>query len=266
MHWLGGIRAVGIRLLLPGLSLLFLWLFHSLAHHVVSGRPEYVLRGEALVRAGLFKGPVKDLNLLDDDTIPALAREIEARPGIKRVRYLARMFPAGIRYSLEPRQPWVLIESGSSRGVFDRDRVHLRTPGNQDSGLLHVVGLRGRLPPLGKTPHGAEFDAAFEMAQTVDAHPILRSLVTLIDLSNFRRRRDRAAPEITLHTRSGCEIHWGRASESHARELSVEEKIRNLEVILSRYPGLRGLAYAKVYVRGRPTIRRRARGGSQAVR
>ena len=56
---------------------------------------------------------------------------------------------------------------------------------------------------------------------------------------------------MTLVTSHGCQIAWGRTSQtSKFGDLSTEEKMENLREVLAVYPDLNGLKKVTLYFRG----------------
>ena len=53
---------------------------------------------------------------------------------------------------------------------------------------------------------------------------------------------------MALSTNTGCVIYWGRPlSTDKYGELTQDEKVKNLRMVLKDFPGLKNLVYVKVY-------------------
>jgi len=229
---------------------------HHYVHRFVSDSSVFTVPGAALQSSGLLPGGAGDISIFDEDVLKRLAREIESRPEVRRVTSLERSFPGSIRAKVERRSPWLHFWVGAGLAVFDRDGILMGAARGTNPDLLKVEGALGPFPAPSRRAEGEEFAAAFRMAEIVRADEWLSSRVTTIDISNLGRRRSTMDPDISLVTRAGCRIHWGRAAGREAEELSVDEKLSNLRSAVSRYPDLRGLEYVKVYVKDRPTVKR----------
>jgi cell division septal protein FtsQ len=250
---------------LPGAILLALVTLHFYVHRYVAHNGGYVVRSETLEKAGVITSKMEDLHLMDETALESLRRKIEARPSVRRVTRLERVYPSSIRVGVERREAWVAIETRQGYTVMDRDRAVMgpatRAIPKTRTGM-RVQGVRGKMPKAGETSSDPQVIAAFEMTEIISRYKPLRENVIAIDVSNLDRRLDPTRPDVVLKTRSGCAIHWGRLCGIEREELPEQEKIRNLRTVLRRHPGLRGLSYVKVYIKDRPTIRRADRAGS----
>lgn len=241
---------------------------HLWIHNFVGRDARFVLPATAWRSSGLLEHGA-DVSIFDERAMERMARAIEARPDVRRVTRLERSFTGSVRASIERREPWLAVKAGSAWAIFDRERVLMAAVPDRGatppcgSGLA-VLGVHGPLPPAGGVAASPDLAAAFELAEIVSARDPLRGLVIAIDVSNLGRRMSTSQPDLTLVTRSGCRIHWGRLAGADG-ELGTEEKLSNLRAVLQRYPKLQGLAYVKVYIQDRPTVRHAPAGEDRVV-
>jgi hypothetical protein len=232
--------------------------FHFWAGGVVSRNLEPV-SVEPLSRLGI-RAPL--LCALDDASMKTLADSAARHPHVRAVTGVRRIFPSGFEMRIEPRRPWIAVQSNGWLYALDEEGVRIEGRLDRPIGGT-IVGAAADPPPAGTAWKGEDVCQAFEMARLIRAEPVLRELVTDIDVGNVGGRIAPGEPEVSLVCRSGARIHWGRApSRAGPLEPTVREKLRNLELALRHYPSLAGLEYVKVYIRNRPTVRRSKSAGA----
>jgi hypothetical protein len=195
-----------------------------------------------------------------------LARALEqACPWVQSVREVTKLYPNRVHVALELRRAVARVVLDGTIVALDANGVVL-PPAALDlqwpSGgpIPRLAGVRpAPCPPAGcRVPPHPEILQGLSVAADLASRPLgsRRDPVHLaaIDVSGVPRGPGARHPggrrcEIVLRTQTGVEIWWGRAAASPlaAVELSVEEKVARLNVVLRRYPGLRGLERACVF-------------------
>ncbi|HYF01657.1 MAG TPA: hypothetical protein VEJ18_22240 [Planctomycetota bacterium] len=195
-------------------------------------------------------------NLFDPDLVARVGAAFESSAWIKKVTAVERVFPDQLRVRFEYRQPHVAVKRDNGYVLVDAEGVRLPgvyvDPPTCERRTV-VAGLASAPPAPGRRWEEPALRAAIEMADFVQQTPLLARLnVREINVANFAGRLDPRQSEITLVTRNGCELAWGRgAAQARYGDLTPEEKLENLREVLAAYPDLQGLRRAKIYFRGR---------------
>lgn len=183
----------------------------------------------------------------------------EAKRGInvKKVEKVKRLFPNKLEVIYQKRNPCVAVKKGKNFIAVDDEGAVieiLRDPKN----LITVAGVAGDPPEIGKAWGIYDVEAAIKMIKIINSSDLLKSLVNEIDVSNIKARVDRSSSEVELVTRAGCRLLWGRVEG--AAELSSDEKIANLKMVLREYKSLDNIRYVKLFAKDAPVVAERTAG------
>ncbi len=245
-----------------GTITLIVLLVHSEVYSLIRGKPEFSIDSEKF-RVTLAPEWASGENqvvisldesqrgMLDEETTTWIGRAFQENPWVKEVLSVERVYPDQIRVRFDYRVPVAAVKTSRGWIVVDEDRVRL--PGiweKRPPCVLEtdIVGLH-RAPEAGMVWDDPALDAGMELARFAANEPVLASVqVAAIDVSNFDGRIDALRSEMALSTKSGCVIYWGRPpSTDKYGELTQDEKVQNLRLVLKDFPRLKNLVYVKVY-------------------
>ncbi len=179
-----------------------------------------------------------------------------ATPWIADVREVERLYPNRARVELVLRQPVAQVDVGGRRVVLDGEGTVLHdesraAPTRFEVPVYPVLGAEPRTAPrVGDAFPDAEVVAAALAAaelRTIGepwAATVREIDPTALEVRCSIRGSVAAPGEVHVRTGSGVLVEWGRARASSrhgADELPVDRKIRHLQRILRKYPGLKGL-------------------------
>lgn len=217
---------------------------------VLEGFPQWLgPQGELLVRNAV--GAVPATSPLDPDALLAVRSRLEAEPWVRRVDQVRRKTVEGvdtIEAICEYRAPVALVESGGFFWMVDAEGVLLPRKLGVDQLRRHTLDPEGnvRLRRIEnvttKPPHpgepwlGEDLQAALRMEALVRSEPWATE-VSAIDVANFEGRRDPVGPHVTLRTKQGSALGWGRApgDEDPLLEIATEAKAARLRHLQARF-------------------------------
>jgi hypothetical protein len=260
-HREGLFKASKVSLVVGTLSLIVL-LVHSEVYSLIRGKPEFSVKAEKF-RVSLVPDWANgqnsvtislngsDRGMMEEGTTEWIGLAFQANPWVKEVSSVERVFPDQIRVRFEYRDPVAAVKTSEGWIVVDEDRVRL--PGiwkERPPCALQadIVGLH-RAPLPGEVWNDPALAAGIDLARYVLEDSVLSSVdVAAIDVSNFDGRIDSLRSEMAFSTNTGCVIYWGRPlSTDKYGELTQDEKVGNLRMVLKDFPGLENLVYVKVY-------------------
>jgi hypothetical protein len=202
-----------------------------------------------------------ETTIFDKNLVNRLKEHFQNNPWVAQVHIIEKRLPNQLKIKLDLRRPMVAI-SGSNKDIgrqvyylVDKDLVRL--PGEYNAvpslprALPVVVGVR-KAPPLpGKLWQDSGLEGALAVVDVLKKQltPGLTAKLALasIDVSNINGQIDKRESEIVLWTQNRVPIQWGRAPGTMKfAELSAEEKINNLKLVLDIAPGLQDLKYVKI--------------------
>ena len=194
-------------------------------------------------------------SLFDPELVARVGAAFEACPWIRKVTAVERVFPDQLRVRFEYRTPHVAVRRENGFVLVDPDGVRLPGVYVEPPACARSTQLSGvttRPPEPGRVWEDAALRAGMELADTIEAAPLLGRLrVREVNVANFGGRLDPRMSELTMITKAGCELGWGRTpATSKFGDLSTEEKLENLREVLAAYPDLAGLRRVKIYFRG----------------
>lgn len=219
-----------------------------------------------VIRASLESSSLDGMrmSIFDADLVHVVRQAFESNPWVASVGTVRRVFPGRVTVELSYREPWLLAERDGSYVAVAEDGTILPMVTDEPvvappyiiiappSATLDTTGFSERWF------HDAVGEAAAvmrELAAHGDSLVFDHVGLDAIDVSNFRGRLDRRAPEVVLVTdrrwsdeaagvaEAPVTIAWGRSAE-HERgllELPVADKIRHLEDVLTTRPTLAGI-------------------------
>jgi|GEM_PF-2749975 len=209
--------------------------------------------------------PIQNKNMISDDALPEyLCKKLELSPWIKKVWSVHRIYPNSVEIKIERRQPRLAIKVANKYYIFVDDEC-VRLPGYYGSlpeipeRKIYVVTIKleEKIPPPGKKWDSNAIYSALEMANTIDTYYSIFNQVGIsaIDVSNWDGKIDKRKSPVVLITNKNTLIYWGGTSfTKRFGEISVNEKIKNLALILKAYPEFSNIKVAKVYIKNYPSV------------
>lgn len=195
--------------------------------------------------------------IFDKTTVSRICRQYQSNPWVAEVNTIQKRFPNEIIVKLEIRKPVVAIELKRTQNrsyYYLVDNQSVRLPGEYkvvptlSMTLPVVVGVTTAPPPAGIKWADQGLNDAIALAVTLDEHQVYSRLdVSQIDVANSGGRRNPKESEITIWTKDRVAVQWGRSpTTSKFGEISVAEKIKNLNYVLDIAPQLKGIKYVKI--------------------
>jgi hypothetical protein len=216
------------------------------------------------VRTGL--ATLESINLDGDLSGPELERTLlAASPWFRDVQRASQVYPRKLHLRVSLRQPLVLLENDGDLVPLDREGVVLPASAAaiREVDGLPVTRLRGCRPVSSVLPGTVlQIPELLEgLAAALEIQGVHQLVaIDAIDVANVPRpggpKPEAGRPEITLHTVAGVPLWWGRSRRSPnfgSLEVPVETKVRNLRMVLQRYPGLSGLEAVSLAL-GSPSV------------
>lgn len=266
------IRRWGTFLLIPGVFILLILLVHrSIYHHFlhhpryqvnpdilqIVERPDWLTnkRMEQTIQASI-KGELTS-SIFDKDLIPKVLAHYQKNPWVEKVELIEKRLPNDLRVRLKLRKPVaaVLRERWDHRQIYYLvDKHTVRLPGQYRSipelatPLPIIVGIKNLPPDPGHKWPDKGLQSAVAVAEILDKYKIYAELdIARIDVTNTNSHPDPRHSEIIIWTRNKVPIQWGRPPQTeNYGELPVEEKIKNLKLVLEICPQLKGVKYVKI--------------------
>lgn len=257
-------KAAGRALLFAGGFALVVLLIHREVYSFIARRPQYSVPeirsavaprwaekyGVEMVRVD---GPGS--SLFDPGLVGRVGLAFESCPWIRRVVAVERVFPDQLRVRFEYRHAHVAVRRPNGYVLVDEEGIRLpgvfvEPPACERASV--ITGVASLPSEPGKKWDDPALSEAMAMAEYVHSNDLLRRLgVREIDAANFGGRADPRRSELTLVTRAGCELAWGRTpATARFGDASSEEKLENLREVMAAYPDLNGLRRVKLYFRG----------------
>ncbi|MFA5794445.1 MAG: hypothetical protein WC980_05185 [Candidatus Brocadiia bacterium] len=196
-------------------------------------------------------------SIFDKSIVSRIRSHYEANPWVARVDSIEKRYPNEIAVKLEIRKPLVAVEVKRTKNrsyYYLVDEQSVRLPGEYAKlpelpvTLPIIVGVNTAPPAAGIRWNDRGLNDALAVAATMENYQLYAKLdIGQIDVSNSGGRRNPKESEITLWTKDKIAIQWGRAPNTDKYgELSVEEKVKNLNYVLSIAPKLQGIKYVKI--------------------
>ena len=261
----------GIHIFIVGVSIFLLLLVHRKVYECFLQDSRYSIGLDAFNLANcpnwmldeqLKESVTTSLNctiktsIFDENLIPKLREHYEGNPWVKEVRLIERRLPNDLKINLEMRRPYV-AKMRNSRGVdnyylVDKDSVRL--PGEYKAlpampmTLPILTGVRTNPPAAGEMWDDNGLNSAINIVARLESNKLLEPLqLSQIDVANVGGKRNQRETEIVLYTRNRVRIEWGRSPDTDKfGELSVDDKIKNIKLVLDVCPELKGIKYVKV--------------------
>jgi hypothetical protein len=195
--------------------------------------------------------------IFDKTTVSRICRYYQSNPWVAEIHTIQKRFPNEIIVKLEIRKPVVAIELKRTQNCsyyYLVDNQSVRLPGEYkvvptlSMTLPVVVGVTTAPPPAGIKWTDQGLNDAIALAVTLDEHQVYSRLdVAQIDVANSGGRRNPKESEITIWTKDRVAVQWGRSPGTDKfGEISVAEKIKNLNYVLDIAPQLKGIKYVKI--------------------
>ncbi len=202
-----------------------------------------------------------ETSIFDKSLVTRLAEHLETNPWVTKIQVIEKRLPNQLRIKLDLRRPLVAVTENQRhhrRQIYylvDKDLIRLPGEYTAVPNLPHqlpvVLGVRQTVPSPGQKWQDKGLEGALAVAETLNKHltPQLYNQLGLahIDVANINNRKDPRGSEIVLWTKNQVPIQWGRVpGTTKFGELSPEQKITNLKLVLEVSPKLKGLKYVKI--------------------
>ncbi|MDQ7779584.1 MAG: hypothetical protein RDV41_07725 [Planctomycetota bacterium] len=273
LGWL--MSKVGLTLAIVGMGTLLVMLVHRRIYAHLLNNEDYmvdldqlaVVTRPAWAGAGIERGLTEvapltgRVSIFDENLVPALVEYYESNPWVAQVVSVEKEYPATVRVRVRLRKPLAAVENRGYCYLVDRDGVRL--PGKYAHENLprlpfyvpKVIGVTAPPPEPGSCWDDAAVLAGTTVAEVLVDQGVDKMMhIVAIDVANVNGRINRGESEVTIWAEENVPIQWGRApSTDKYGELDVDQKIRNLKLILMGAPRLRGLKLVKLQFQ-RPTV------------
>ncbi len=218
---------------------------------VVEHRPEWV--GEGIVRSVRASFPYREpISIFENGLTENIGTVYSGHPWVERVRYVKKEFPNRIVVAVDLRRPVAAIEYKSRYYLVDRHAVRLpgtwiRLP-QLPFALPPITGVRTAPPREGFAWQGADVAAGVAVALALREHGVPEDVPLMaIDVENTGGRKDPRESEIVLWMGDMVPVEWGRSVAGDPfGEIPVEQKLKNLRLILLARPELAGVGRARL--------------------
>lgn len=191
-----------------------------------------------LVLAGL---PEK-LSFFDGDLTTKITTACEANPWIKKVHYVRKEYPCRILIKADVRRPFAAAAVRDRYYIVDADGVRLPVEYEEwpvpNLSLPVIQGVDGPVGEEGRVWDHAGVRAGVAVLAQFKPTPYYDRLgISAVNVANVNGRVDSRDSEVVLVGARGVNVLWGRAGSDKAlHELTLEEKLRNLEKYLEQNP------------------------------
>ena len=265
------LRRWGIHIFAVGLSILLLLLVHRKVYEQFHNDSRYNINLESYQVAGnpdwLIDDQLKEsvnesleynikVNIFDDEVVNKVKEHYEKSPWVRKVVLIQKRLPNNLKIKLELRRPYLAVIQGGRAGEYyylvDKDSVRL--PGKYSSlpALPMIIplvsGVKNNPPLAGFAWKDKGLKSALSVASTLKKHKLLNTLqVDRIDVANLNYKQNSRKSDVLIWTKDKVRIEWGRSPDTDKfGELTVEEKVNNLRLVLDVCPELKGIKYVKI--------------------
>ncbi|MEM6313437.1 MAG: hypothetical protein AAF743_05095 [Planctomycetota bacterium] len=206
-------------------------------------------QGELLVRGAV--GEVPATSPLESDALRVVRSRLEAEPWVRSVTSVRRRSTVDgdvIEAVCEYRAPVAVVEHGGFFWMVDRAGVLLPKKLGVDQLRRQVIGDDGETrmrrieniqldpPHPGQLWGGEDLQAALRMEALLRGEP-WAGQIAAIDMANYGGRRDVVGPHVTLRTKDGNALGWGRppGEEDPLLEIATDAKAARLRHLLAQF-------------------------------
>lgn len=196
-------------------------------------------------------------SIFNKDLITKLSQHYQTSPWVSKVELIERRLPHDLKIRLELRKPFLAVIMPNQKGghhYYLVDKEIIRLPGVYEElpkmsvPLPVVVGVKELPPPAGQKWLDKGLHNAITITKALEEENLVTAIsLARIDVTNLDERINPRESEIVLWTRSNIPIQWGRGPHTEKfGELSLEEKIKNLKLVLEVCPQLKSVRYIKI--------------------
>jgi hypothetical protein len=192
---------------------------------------------------------LKNLNLLSEGVLEKVRDRLADNPWVKEIRYIEKVFPDRIRFSVVIRKPVAWVMHGAGLYLTDFEGVRLAVEDRDGSKIRDLPVIQGisrgvSLPPPGGKWNSRQVRQGIYVAGYLLMEPDLLAgdgrRVRYIDVAGTTRDKD----IVVLITEDKQRFEWGRTELAGAVEpLSDQEKLANLQLILEGESSLTDRSY-----------------------
>jgi len=200
--------------------------------------PDWVQREQWGLRI-LSAVEVPDAETWMDERLPIrVAQQLTDSGWVRQVKQVTRQMDGTIEVACSYRRPIAMLSTEAGYVPVDADGFRLPEIYEQvgaNSGWLRIRGIQSAMPKVNQPFQGEDALAAIELASVIfEQGWDMSSQISVIDMANFRGRRNRRESHIKLHTPQGHLIHWGSAIGEEIEEPTAAEKLANIAMMLKR--------------------------------
>jgi hypothetical protein len=218
-------------------------------HVVLLHRPGWMTDSLASEIAAVV--PRTDHGIFDPNLLPTTVNKLKSCPWVRNVNSVRRSYgtePGNmLLVDCDYRVPIAVVEWKNSYWLIDNDGTKLseefsaaQLPNlvNGPDGSVNIRIIRGveKAPPTaGRQWMGNDLIAGLDLVKLFYGKNYLNDVDT-IDVSNFGGRLDRGSPQLTLQTKFGTSIWWGRPvnAKDYFKEIPTLRKLQTLKLAVAK--------------------------------
>jgi hypothetical protein len=196
----------------------------------------------------------KEANVFDRDLPRKVYKSCKNLYWVEQIDSVRKVYPNTLELKMKLRTPAAYVLYGGEPYLVDLKGKRLprhyyqKPDGVQD--MLIIKGVEGIPPePGGQWVDHEALTSALAVVENIANTTLCRKAgITTVDVANFVGRKTATDSHIVLWTKDQTRILWGRSSNNHKfGDLSIKEKLANMDKALNEYNNLAKIEYVNVY-------------------
>jgi hypothetical protein len=219
----------------------------------VSAKPAWATEPIVISLKDAFPGQ-SEINIMDEDVVAKIGKLLEANPWVERVKSIEKRPGSSNKLvvSLDFRKPVAAVEHKGRYYLVDAKCVRL--PGEYSSMprlncfIAPVVGVNCAPTAPGRAWDSDSVRAGVGVAVALDEYHAYDAVkIVAVDVQNVGGHVSNKDSEVVIWTGDRVAIEWGRSANTEKfGEISDEQKMKNLRLVMLACPSLKGLKYVKL--------------------